>query len=517
MELNGINSGKSEESLTIKKISVGAFITFFGRVLNSLLTYLSLIIIAKLLGSYYFGIYSFLYSMFMFLINISTLGLDKGILRFIPIWRKKGVIDNKLSGTLQVLILFSLIITISFNILSPLISKLYANSLVYVMIFFMSLGLFFQSIIIFSRATLQAFFHYNKAVITEDYIRPLLFFISLLILFFLDLNKAPLLVMIVFAVSYFLSTIFSFFLLNKALKLEDLHLRLKPFMNKIQWNTIHFSLINMLTTIMSQSRINILIIITGLFVEPDMIGYINIAARSVFFISFILVAVNSVFGPLISSFYENGNMEKLRLMYVMTVKWITIIGSIICVLFIINSNLILSLFGSKYTVATDELKILSVGELSTIWVGSVNYILMMTGKQRQYFVTMFLTLILSIILIIILVPYTGILGTALSLLFGSLFSNIVNLLLVKRCLYIFPYNKYNIKIFIVLIFTLSIGMLLYNYMRFSMMIAIIYSLILISIYFLFIYLWCLNEKERNKLHGFISKMFHKVKTDVQRY
>jgi O-antigen/teichoic acid export membrane protein len=518
MELNKV-ARKSEESVTIKKISLGAFITFFGRVLNSLFTYLTLIMIAKLLGPYYFGIYSYIYSMFMFLTNISTLGLDKGILRFVPIWRKKEIISEGLSGVLQLLVLFSLIIVFLLNILSPIISKLYTSSFVSGMIFFMSLGLIFQSIIIFSRATLQALFYYDRAVLTEDYIRPLLFFTLLLILFFLNFNtnKLPLFVMVVFAVAYFLSAMFSLFILNRALKLEKLQLKFKPFIiNKVERNIIYFSVINMFTTIMSQSRINILIMITGLFVKPEMIGYINIAARSVFFIGFVLVAVNSVFGPLISSFYENGNLKKLQELYVMTVKWITIFGSIICILFVINSNLILSFFGKEYIIASNELKILSIGELSSIWVGSVSYILMMTGKQKQYFITMFLTLMLSIMFTIILVPYIGILGTSISLFFGSLFSNVINLLLVKKYLYIFPYNKYNLRILLILLLTLSNGILIYHYMRVTIITAIIYSLMLVFMYFLFIYLWCLDKKEKDNLHNFILKniVYKILKKDI---
>lgn len=100
--------------------------------------------------------------------------------------------------------------------------------------------------------------------------------------------------------------------------------------------------------------------------------------------------------------------------------------------------MLLSLFGSEFTVGYSALVILTVGQLVNALAGSVGFIMTMTGHQREAAWVTFGSTVLNISLNAILIPRFGIEGAATATAFTTALMNIVMFGYVQKRLQLNP-------------------------------------------------------------------------------
>ena len=98
-------------------------------------------------------------------------------------------------------------------------------------------------------------------------------------------------------------------------------------------------------------------------------------------------------------------------------------------------------FGPEFEAGSSVLVIGAAGQLINCSVGSVGYLLLMSGNQRRLIKVQIAMAGLSIVVNITLIPLLGIVGAAVAAASVNVISNLWNLSEVRKALHIFPYNR----------------------------------------------------------------------------
>jgi O-antigen/teichoic acid export membrane protein len=103
----------------------------------------------------------------------------------------------------------------------------------------------------------------------------------------------------------------------------------------------------------------------------------------------------------------------------------SLFASPILILIIIFSSNILRFFGDDFTIGSNVLIILAIGQFFNVVTGSVGNLLMMSGHEREMRNIVALCAIVNLILNFILIPYWNIIGAAISCSFTLSIQNII--------------------------------------------------------------------------------------------
>jgi O-antigen/teichoic acid export membrane protein len=101
----------------------------------------------------------------------------------------------------------------------------------------------------------------------------------------------------------------------------------------------------------------------------------------------------------------------------------------------------MGIFGPDFERGWPVLVIGAVGQLVNCGVGSVGYLLLMSGNQKRLIKVQFAMTVVSVLTNIILIPALGMVGAALASACVNAGGNLWNLYEVRKALGISPYNR----------------------------------------------------------------------------
>lgn len=176
-----------------------------------------------------------------------------------------------------------------------------------------------------------------------------------------------------------------------------------------------------------------IIMIESMMTKRD-VGLYKVGTELALLPSMFLMIVNTVFPPVISKLYHENKVEEVRELYEKLTRFLFLISSITIAIILVLWRPILSLYGPEYTDAKMVLIYRSIGQLVNASVGSVWYIVLMTGHPRIRFVGVLLSAIINVTLNYLLIPSLGIDGAALASMVSVVFINILGFFIVKGIL-----------------------------------------------------------------------------------
>lgn len=179
----------------------------------------------------------------------------------------------------------------------------------------------------------------------------------------------------------------------------------------------------------------------GFFRSPRELGIYSVAAALVAYIPLILISVNQIFAPTIAHLHTRGDHELLSRLFQSLTKWVTSLTLPLTLVVIILSRPLMSLFGPEFAVGWPILIIGALGQLVNCGVGSVGYMLLMSGNERRLMRAQAGMATIMLILSAVLVPTKGILGAAIAASITTAGINVWNLVGVRRALRLSPYNR----------------------------------------------------------------------------
>ncbi len=181
-------------------------------------------------------------------------------------------------------------------------------------------------------------------------------------------------------------------------------------------------------------------IVLGHYLLAKQVGVYAVAMALIGFVPIALNSVNQIFSPIISELHTSGNRALLQQLYATITKWILILTFPLAMTVAVFSRSLMAIFGPGFQAGAAVVAIGAVGQFFNCAVGSVGYLLLMSGNQLQLVRIQAANAVLMVVLNVLLVPRFGIKGAALAAAITVVSTNLWSLAGVRRTLKLFPYN-----------------------------------------------------------------------------
>jgi O-antigen/teichoic acid export membrane protein len=182
-------------------------------------------------------------------------------------------------------------------------------------------------------------------------------------------------------------------------------------------------------------------IILGLYLNPRVLGIYVLASTLSAFIPIALQSVNQIFAPVIADLHAQGRQDILEKLFQTLTKWVLGLTFPLACVIIVFALPLMRIFGTDFEAGWAVLVIGAVGQLVNCGVGSVGYLLLMSGNQKRLVKVQFTMAGVSVLMNVALIPVLGIVGAALASATVNVGQNLWNLYEVRKALRIFPYNQ----------------------------------------------------------------------------
>lgn len=174
------------------------------------------------------------------------------------------------------------------------------------------------------------------------------------------------------------------------------------------------------------------ILVLGVWTDAATVGVYGVATRIAALTAFILVAVNSVTAPRFAALHAQGNHKALERLAQRSAGWMLLAASPIILFLLLFPEWILQFFGADFVGGAALLRVLALGQLVNVAMGSVGYLLMMTGHERLMRNNIMLSALLNFVGNLILVPIYGGMGAAVSTAVSLAVMNLLSFVLVNK-------------------------------------------------------------------------------------
>ena len=201
-------------------------------------------------------------------------------------------------------------------------------------------------------------------------------------------------------------------------------------------------------------------VLIGFFLDPRAVGVYAVAAALVAFVPILLQSVNQIFSPTIADLHARGENELLGRMFQTLTKWILGLTIPLAAVVMIFARPLMGIFGSDFEFGWPILMIGAAGQLVNCGVGSVGYLLLMSGNQRRLIRVQVIAASVMVLLNLALIPRWGIVGAAFAAALTNALSNALNLREVRSTLRLSPYNRSYVRLMLPLLATLAVCFLL---------------------------------------------------------
>lgn len=182
-------------------------------------------------------------------------------------------------------------------------------------------------------------------------------------------------------------------------------------------------------------------ILLGFYLNPALVGIYVVASTLSALIPLILQSVNQIFAPVIADLHAQARTDLLRKLFQTLTKWVFGLTLPLAFVVIAFALPLMRIFGRGFESGWPVLVIGTIGQVVNCAVGSVGYLLLMSGNQRRLMKVQFTMVAISLFVNVSLIPVFGIVGAALAAAAINVAGNVWNLMEVKKALDIFPYNR----------------------------------------------------------------------------
>jgi len=152
---------------------------------------------------------------------------------------------------------------------------------------------------------------------------------------------------------------------------------------------------------------------SGVYATPSESAYFAVAQRSAMLVSFVLMAVNLVVAPRFARLYGSNDIDGIRRLAITSTRLILAAAAPISVLMFIYPEHVLSLFGDDFKNGATILQILIVGQFFSVASGSVVYILLMSGGEKDLRNIVFFMAPFSVLVTFAFTSAMGVIGSAI--------------------------------------------------------------------------------------------------------
>lgn len=434
----------SVETEDLRVLGTGAVVALTGRLGGRGLVVLGQIIFARMLGAGLFGLFSIGWTLLSMVSQISPLGLDRGVVRYGALSTEKGeteregVIHAALGATLLTGLLVSATV---FIYADPIAASVFNKPQLSVVLRGLAPAFGLASLIRVMAAATRITQRMKFGAIIEDLLPPALHLLFFLIL--INLKHVLQAVIIAAVLSMATATLFGLYLLGRMFP-EILRIvrRRTPIIREM----LIFSIPTAISGIMAMLIVWVNRLIAGSLLPETEVGVYQAVSQISLLIPILASGLNTILVPMIATLHSQGEIERLNQLFKVSTKWglyLTVPVSLVLIFF--PSDALIALFGTQFASGNLALTPLMLGQIVAIATGSTGWVLIMTGNQNKYLGISTIGFVLSVFISFMTIPHLGILGAALATLAGQLCLNIIGLIVVKRSIGLWAYDRRYLK------------------------------------------------------------------------
>lgn len=423
----------------VKRTAGGAAIAGVGDIIAAILRYITNVVMTHLVTQSIYGIFIETYTVVLVIGYASKLGLDSATVRFLSNYRAKGE-KARAAG----LIRFAMILSLVSGLLCAGLFYLSASMLAQVVYHRDSYILPFKEAALLIpliglqlvlASGLQALRAIKWKVYVDRLIQPAVTLLLILLFYWLGLRLEALILATI--CGFVASTFTGEWLLRRAERnfIQDTMPRYEP----KHWMRFAFPMFfnSMIRNVLNSTDVLFL----GAFVATSQVGLYGAADRVSYFVVAPLIALNVIFSPIIAEYHARNAHKPLATMFKVVTKWSLTLSWPVFLCCLVFHNAILGVFGERYTAGGLVLITLALGNLVDAGVGSVNYLLTMTGRPRIILINTVSTVTVNITLALLLIPRFGVIGAAAAAALTVMLLNGVGLMEVYWIMKIHPYRR----------------------------------------------------------------------------
>lgn len=371
------------------------------------------VLLARLLGTSDYGWYAYLLAWIQVLLIFSRLGFDSAIVKYAAQYHSNGS-WSLLRGVLQQSFL---IVGIGSALVSMLTYVLITNidvgipdeimpaaKLAIILIPLLSLS-------VLRHEALRGLKRIVRAQFPEQVLRPallgvLLVAVGLVLEREVTLVSAIVLNLVCAAAAFMLGA----YWLRKALP-RELYTTAPEFQTG-EWLSVAAPMLLMSAMYMVLGRTDLITL--GLLSEASDVGVYSAANTISTVAMFGMSAANSIAAPLISEYYSKNDHASLQHVATVASQGILTFAILVSAALLLLGETFLGWFGSEFVVGYSALAILLVGIVVSSFAGSVGFIMVLTGHQRQAAAIISVVAVANVFANLILIPKYGIAGAAVA-------------------------------------------------------------------------------------------------------
>jgi len=400
----------------MKRLLIESLTSVFIRVLGSLSAFGLTYVIAKQFSSIDAGYFFFFLSMLFISSSICRFGLDNVFLKLIG---EKSILLKEDYITLKSGFLLTIINSIFFIILTYIFYQLQ------ILPWFIFTGLcvslpVFNFVFLFGMISQGQ----SKTIISVLILNILINFITCMFLYFLNFTELHNLVF------FYICSIFFVLLLCFC---SNLNVTKRIIISKTDFaSVIKKSFPFFIFTFNGQMQIWFGQFCLGMFTLSSAVANFAISLRVSLLLSFILVAINIVIAPKIAYCVRHNEHSNLKKLIMNSNIIIYVISLPVFIIFFLNVELIIDLFGAEYSEDLSIIYILLLGQLVNVLTGSVGYLLSMGGHERDLKYISLFSLSILILFSFILIPIYSEVGAAIATCTSIILQNTISAFYVKK-------------------------------------------------------------------------------------
>lgn len=394
-----------------KELFQGASIALALKFIAAIIKFTFSVVLARILGAKDVGIYFLAFTVVNIAGRVGTLGLNAALVKFIAAnaaikqWEKvKGVYLNAIITSSIVSSILTLLIII-FS--SWIANKLFNEPTLERPLQYMAIAIIPFSLIELHAHSLRGLKKISDSMLVLSILIPFLTLIGIIFL-------GQLYGIIGVVWSYIIAALFTLFVGVSRWKHYTPQLKFKKGDFKLK-NLLSCSIPLFWVLIMQLFMQKFSIIILGIYLTSEKVGIFQVASRTAMFISYILIAVNSIAAPKIAELYREGKIEVLSIFAQKTTKLMTLCAFFPLALFILIPKIILSIFGTEFIEGSFVLVIIGIGQFINVSTGVVGLLLTMTGYEKIWRNVIIISAIFNISLNLLLIPVWNIVGAAIAM------------------------------------------------------------------------------------------------------
>jgi O-antigen/teichoic acid export membrane protein len=410
-------------NLLRNRLAQGAAGTLGLMLINTLLMFLSHLLLARWLGATEYGRYSYVLIWLNLLSIPALLGLDRLLVREVSIYRAK-LEWGFLSGLLRWANLLGGGVSLGLAVLvlglvwafSRLVGQAYLQAF--------AVGIWalpFMTLLDIRRSALRGFDNIIAGQLPEMLIRPLLI---ILFIGLVALGWRPLLNSNWALLAVVLAHLFAFFYSDWQLRKTVRPLApAAPVYRPRIWliSAVPLMTTVALATLNEQTSAQLL----GMLKSPADVGVFGVANYLARTLTFILIAVNTALAPTVANLYAVGDFARLQSVAIRIVRAVLFVAVPLASVLLLGGGYLLRLFGPEFAAGRTALTILCLSQLANCALGPVGLLLLMTGHERDTVIVMGQAFFLNVVLGFILIPLWNIEGAALASATAVVFWNVI--------------------------------------------------------------------------------------------